>query len=161
MKVGALAILFFALSSVLFVPIVASSAAPSAPVDLVAFAGRDYVDLSWKAPASDGGSNLTTYALFRGENPEDMVLMANFTANVTAYHDENVETARTYFYQVAAWNEGNMSVRSDMVLATIPKVETTDNGTLVGVVALAIAAVAIQLGIVAIWVILKKGARKQ
>ena len=38
---------------------------PSAPTNLVAIPGNDELTLSWDAPASDGGANITTYPVSR------------------------------------------------------------------------------------------------
>ena len=156
---GAVLIAIFTLS--LVSPAFASAAAPSVPLDLQAVAGKSYVDVSWKAPADTGGSGLTNYSLYKGTDQAHLSFVENITVNVTAYHDENVETGNTYFYHVTAWNDGNESFWSNTAVATVPAPEQTNDGTLIGVVAIAVAAVAIQLSIIAIWVILKKVEKKQ
>ena len=48
---------------------------PSAPQNLQATPGNAQVSLTWSAPASDGGAQLTGYKLYRGLSPggEDLV----------------------------------------------------------------------------------------
>src|SRR5262249_44912182 len=47
-------------------PVAVEATAPSAPRSLAAVAGNGSVSLSWSAPASDGGSAITGYNVYRG-----------------------------------------------------------------------------------------------
>jgi hypothetical protein len=55
-----------------------------------------YVDLSWKAPADNGGSPLTNYTLYKSTDPSTMSYWGNVTGNITAYHDYNVEAGHIF-----------------------------------------------------------------
>jgi len=141
----------------LILPSTGMGVEPSSPMDLQASARMTYVDLSWKAPADNGGSPLTNYTLYKSTDPSTMSYWGNVTGNITAYHDYNVEAGDTYFYQVTVWNDANESTSSNMVVVTIPTPAKSDDAAVIGIIALAMAAIALQLGIIAIWVILRKG----
>ncbi|HSV42312.1 MAG TPA: fibronectin type III domain-containing protein [Methanomassiliicoccales archaeon] len=132
----------------------------TAPTDLELVAGRDFVDLSWKAPVFNGDGNLTNYSIYRGFAPDDMQHLGNVTVNITAFHDGGVSAGDTCYYYVTAWNETAESAPSNAVVVTIIAQEKVEDGTLLGVIALAIAAVSIQLSIVAIWVMVRKAGSK-
>ncbi|MEM3567438.1 MAG: fibronectin type III domain-containing protein [Thermoplasmata archaeon] len=96
--------------------------APSAPRNLVAEIGDRKITLSWVQPASDGGSPITNYRIYRStvsgtETPFAII------GNYTAYTDTNVTPGVTYYYQVAAINaigEGNKSNEANATAATTP-----------------------------------------
>ena len=46
-----------------------SDGKPSAPIGLTAVPGDGEISLSWNAPASDGGSSLASYNVYRGTSP--------------------------------------------------------------------------------------------
>src|SRR5439155_34200 len=48
---------------------------PSAPQNLVATGGNAQVTLTWQAPASDGGSPITNYKIYRGVAPGSETLL--------------------------------------------------------------------------------------
>lgn len=128
------------------------------PQTLQADAGMDYVDLNWISPGISTG--LDNYSVYRGTDEAHMEQIANVTVNCTAYHDSNLEKATTYFYRVTAWYGENESVGSNTVVVTTLPPESVQDSTLLGVVAIAISAIAMQLAIVAIWVMLKKGNKR-
>lgn len=144
----------------ILMPINVLGSAPSTPQDLQVQTGKTFVDLSWKAPVSAGGGNITVYSLYKGTGSETLFHLTNLTANVTAFHDQDVEAGTTYFYQLTVWNNDGESGWSNMVVVTTPDSEQTSDQTLIGVAAIAVAAIALQLSIIAIWVMLKKGNRK-
>lgn len=147
-------------SLAVLIPLSVLGAAPSPPQDLQAQTGKTYVDLSWKMPSSTWG-NITNYSIYKGTGSETLSHLTNLTANVTAFHDQDVEAGTTYFYQLTAWSEENESGWSNMVVVTTPEPEQTSDQTLIGVAAIAIAAIAMQLSIVAIWMWLKKYNKKE
>ena len=59
--------------------------------------------LSWTAPASDGGSSITGYEIWRGTTSGAASLLTT-VGLVTSYTDASVSNGTTYYYQVAAVN---------------------------------------------------------
>jgi fibronectin type 3 domain-containing protein len=84
---------------------------PGAPTGLTATAGNGQVALAWTAPASNGGSAITGYRIYRGTSSGAETLLIT-TAAVTTYTDTAVVNGTSYFYQVTAVNDLGESVRS-------------------------------------------------
>src|SRR6187401_1338336 len=61
------------------------------------------VTLSWSPPASNGGSMITGYRVYRGTVSGGESLFENLGV-VTSYTDTNVVKGVTYYYQVSAVN---------------------------------------------------------
>ncbi len=124
---------------------------PSAPRSLAAAAGNATVTLTWQAPASDGGSAVTSYKVYRGATAGSEVLLTTL-GNVLTYTDSAVTNGQTYFYQVTATNGFGESPKSNEVSA-IPNVPPPpgDNtlliagGVIVVVAIVAIAAAAMRM----------------
>lgn len=111
----------------------AGVAAPLAPLNLTVIAGDGYVDLDWDVPASDGGSAITDYQIYRSTSSgvaldDSYVLTGN---TLTNYRDNNVENGTTYYYKVAAENSVGIGSLSDEYSA-IPQIVViyvdADNG---------------------------------
>ena len=66
-------------------------------------AGNASVALSWTAPASDGGSPITGYQIWRGTTSGGATLLTTVGPG-TGYTDTAVSNGTTYYYQVAAVN---------------------------------------------------------
>lgn len=91
-------------------------AAPSAPMTLaVTNASSSHIDLSWLAPASDGGSAITTYTVYRGASSGSGVSVASTTS--TSYSDTNVTGGNTYYYTITASNAVGEGPHSNEVSA--------------------------------------------
>jgi len=93
---------------------------PSAPQNLAATGGNAQVTLTWQAPASDGGSPITNYKIYRGLAPTTETLLTT-VGNVLTYTDSAVTNGLTYYYQVSAANspgEGGEGPRSNEASAT-------------------------------------------
>jgi hypothetical protein len=85
---------------------------PSSPTDLTAMPGDSFVELTWNAPTSDGGSPITNYVIYRGTSSGSLVLL-NQIGNVLSYNDSDVTNGITYFYSVSALNAIGEGPKSD------------------------------------------------
>src|SRR5256884_61471 len=90
----------------------APPAPPSAPQNLAATGGNAQVTLTWQAPASDGGSPITNYKIYRGVAPSTETLLTT-VGNVLTYTDSAVTNGVTYYYQVSAVNAAGEGPRSN------------------------------------------------
>ena len=90
---------------------------PSAPRNLAATGGNAQVTLNWQSPASDGGSPLTNYKIYRGSAPGAESLLTT-VGNVLAYTDGAVTNGVTYYYQVSAVNSQGEGAKSNEASAT-------------------------------------------
>src|SRR2546429_20374 len=90
---------------------------PSAPPNLAATGGNAQVTLTWQAPASDGGSPITNYKIYRGLAPGSETLLTT-VGNVLTYTDSGVTNGGTYYYQVSAVNSPGEGAKSNEASAT-------------------------------------------
>ncbi len=129
---------------------------PAVPQELSGKAGIEHIDLSWFQPVQ-GASGLENYSVYRGSGPEDMERIDNVTVNLTAYHDGDLAEGTTYFYFVTSWYNGTESAPSNALAITTGTEPERENLFTIGVVlAIVIAAIAMQIAIVAIWVLIRK-----
>ena len=99
-----------------------SATVPTAPTLNSATSGPASVALSWSAPASDGGSAVTSYKVYRGTASGGETFLTTL-GNVTSWTDGNVTNGTTYFYKVSAVNstgEGALSSERSAIPATVP-----------------------------------------
>src|SRR5439155_1174291 len=85
--------------------------------NLVATGGNAQVTLTWQAPASDGGSPITNYKIYRGVAPGSETLLTT-VGNVLTYTDSAVTNGLTYYYQVSAVNSPGEGAKSNEASAT-------------------------------------------
>jgi fibronectin type 3 domain-containing protein len=93
--------------------------APTAPLGLTASGGNGSVGLSWSVPASNGGSPVTGYNIYRSTSPGGegtTAIQAGVTT--TSYTDSTVTNGTTYYYKVAAVNAAGTSPQSNEASAT-------------------------------------------
>ena len=129
---------------------------PMVPQELSGKAGMDHVDLAWFQPAQ-GTAGLENYSVYRGSGPEDMERIDNVTVNLTAYHDGDLVEGTTYFYYVTSWYDGTESAPSNALAMTTGTEPERENLATIGVVlAIVISAIALQIAVVAIWVIIRR-----
>jgi subtilisin len=91
---------------------------PSAATLTSATGGNGSVALVWSPPASDGGSPVTNYEIWRGPTSGSEVLLLTTVDAGTTYTDASVTNGQTYFYQVAAVNSVGSGPRSNELSAT-------------------------------------------
>ncbi|MHA2238461.1 MAG: fibronectin type III domain-containing protein, partial [Candidatus Hodarchaeales archaeon] len=100
---------------------------PSAPQTLTATPGDSQVSLNWSAPASDGGSTITQYNVYRATTSGGSYAnIANSTG--LSYIDTTTTNGITYYYNVTAVNavgEGPSSNEASATPATVPSAPQT------------------------------------
>jgi subtilisin family serine protease/fibronectin type 3 domain-containing protein len=77
---------------------------PGAPTLAVPSTGNATVNLSWSGPASDGGSPLTAYRVYRGTSSGGETLLTTLGPSTTSFSDTGLTNGTTYFYAVSAVN---------------------------------------------------------
>ena len=106
---------------------------PDAPTLVGATRGDALVDLSWTAPAENGGFAITSYQIFRaacsGCAPAAVITTGS---NGTSFGDTNLTNGATYYYQVAATNSlgtGAKSNERNATPATVPGAPALQSAT--------------------------------
>jgi fibronectin type 3 domain-containing protein len=77
---------------------------PTAPSNLVTIPGVYHINISWISPASDGGSPILHYSIYRGITSGGETFLAQVNFDVTSYTDNSVSSGFTYYYRVSASN---------------------------------------------------------
>jgi peptidoglycan/xylan/chitin deacetylase (PgdA/CDA1 family) len=98
-------------------PVDPNASAPGAPSLSGAVGGNGSVGLQWSAPASDGGSAITGYDVYRGTASGGETLLAQ-VGNVSGFTDTSVANGTTYYYKVSAVNAVGESALSGELSAT-------------------------------------------
>ena len=91
---------------------------PTAPQNLAATGGNNQISLQWSAPASDGGSAITAYNVYRGTTPGGEGTTPIATVVTTSYIDSTATNGQTYYYHVTAVNNVGESSPSNEASAT-------------------------------------------
>ncbi|UCF08116.1 MAG: fibronectin type III domain-containing protein, partial [Thermoplasmata archaeon] len=88
---------------------------PGAPTGLDYTFGDSFVNLSWSEPASNGGSAIISYNIYRNGSTD---ILATVPGGQLWYHDPDVINGITYTYNVSANNSVGEGPRSENILAT-------------------------------------------
>ena len=94
---------------------------PDAPRSLAARAdGPSVIEVSWEAPASDGGAEITGYRIeaSRRENTGWTVIAANTRSAVTSHRHTGLLAGSRWYYRVSAINAKGVGPVSRVVFAT-------------------------------------------
>jgi PKD repeat protein len=109
--------------------------APGAPTGLAATAGTGQVSLSWTAPSSNGGVNITSYRVYRGTSSGSETLLTSGGCSslgaVLSCTDAGLTAGTTYFYKVSAVNAIGEGPQSNEASAT-PTASTCTAAQLLG-----------------------------
>ncbi|HUR67768.1 MAG TPA: fibronectin type III domain-containing protein [Candidatus Thermoplasmatota archaeon] len=93
------------------------STTPNPPASLSATAGNAQVSLSWSAPASNGGSAITGYTIYRGTSSGGATFLATIGTN-TSFVAAGLTNGQAYFFNVTAINANGQSSSSNEATAT-------------------------------------------
>jgi fibronectin type 3 domain-containing protein len=96
---------------------------PLAPQNLLAIGGNNRIDLTWDAPANDGGHPITNYKIYRGASQGGETLLIEL-GDVQSYTNAGLTNGQKFFYKVSAVNSVGESALSDEVNATAMTVPT-------------------------------------
>jgi len=91
--------------------------APSSPQTVKAAAGDTNVHLTWDPPATDGGTPVTGFQVYRSTAPGAEKPIATI-GDTTDWSDTTVSNGTTYYYKVAAVNSVGAGTLSAEVTAT-------------------------------------------
>jgi len=80
---------------------------PGKPRSLVCTAGNGFNTVEWSTPDYDGGKDLVSFNIYRGEHShfEDQALIGTVEYTDLNYTDEDVNVGTLYYYRVTARNE--------------------------------------------------------
>ena len=92
----------------------ARAVAPGAPQSLAATAAGTAINLSWDAPASDGGAEITGYRIETSTDGEDWSELVSSVTGTT-YADTGLTIGTTHYYRIAARNSAGLGAASDAV----------------------------------------------
>ena len=85
-------------------------AVPGPPISLRASAGADRVDLSWAAPGSDGGAQVSGYDIYEATAPGSAASLAGrTTGGATTYRVTGLRPGANYRFYVTALNSAGAS----------------------------------------------------
>jgi len=90
---------------------------PGQPIGLTAVPADRQVSLAWSAPASNGGSPITNYAIYRGTTSGGETLLLT-VGNILSHVDPGLTNGVTYYYTVAAINSVGQGPNSTETSAT-------------------------------------------
>ncbi len=96
----------------------------SAPQNLTATAGDAHVQLAWQAPASQGGSPVVAYVLYRCTHGNPFALLRRVDNTFFSYIDTPVTNGTTYYYTVTAENSEKAGPASNEVWAMPASIPT-------------------------------------
>jgi uncharacterized protein YccT (UPF0319 family) len=103
---------------------------PTAPRSVVGIAGDTQASVSWGAPTSDGGSDITDYIVeYQQDGAATWLVFADGTSNTTSATVTGLTNARAYQFRVSALNAVNTSATSGASVAVTPDTTTTTTST--------------------------------
>jgi fibronectin type 3 domain-containing protein len=75
------------------------------------------IDLAWSPPASDGGSPITAYRIYRSTSPGNETLLTSVAGSASTYRDPTTIRNRSYYYVIRAVNAVGLGPPSSEVTA--------------------------------------------
>lgn len=88
---------------------------PGPPLDLASTYEGGRVTLTWRAPISDGGSEITGYRIYMGQDPVSKEFLAGVGPAETRFEIQITDVSRDHYFHVTAVNERGESVPSESV----------------------------------------------
>jgi hypothetical protein len=82
--------------------VAARGTAPAAPANLTATVSKSGIVLKWAAPASNGGSPVTGYRVYRGTTSANLAFYVSYGPDAIGMTDTSVTRRTRYYYRVTA-----------------------------------------------------------
>jgi hypothetical protein len=128
--------------------------APGAPTNLTAAPGNTSVTLTWTTPASDGGSPITGYKLYRSTTSGGTYSLIASPSALT-YTDTGLTNGQTYWYKVSAVNAIGVGTNCSAVSALVSQ-PVSPAGDMTMLILAAVLAIALVLVAVLLYMRKKK-----
>ena len=127
-----------------------SITSPTSPTNVNGTRGDHFVRLTWATPSSNGGSDVNTYIIYRGDVSGQETYFSEVSGTALLFNDTTVDNSKTMYYKVVAVNSEGKSVASGEFSIAAPSNSTTDNSGLLmliiaGVIAVVVIAVVVIL----------------
>ncbi|MGA1848601.1 MAG: fibronectin type III domain-containing protein [Thermoplasmatota archaeon] len=74
--------------------------------------GSGYVTLAWDPPPYTGGRDIVNYKVYRGDNPDKLVVIETLSGDSDSFTDTTVKNGKVYYYSIQAINsqlDGNLT----------------------------------------------------
>jgi fibronectin type 3 domain-containing protein len=105
---------------------------PSVPRDLTLTPSNGEIMLAWLTPLINGGSAITNYSIYRGENTETAVYLTTTNGPVLSFIDSGLTNGFTYYYRIAAINIYGEGSKTDIV-SSVPRTVPSAPSNLVAI----------------------------
>jgi len=79
-------------------------AIPTPPKNPKISSGDGFVNVSWGTPGDNGGTVITKFNIYRGNESGEKVVIGSVNANTLYYNDTSVTNGIRYFYNITALN---------------------------------------------------------
>jgi fibronectin type 3 domain-containing protein len=126
---------------------------PSAQQDLQSTPGTAQATITWQAQASDGGTPITGYKLYRSSTSDGTYSLLAYVSGLT-FIDTGLAGGQTYWYKLSAVNEVGEGAQSPAFSIIVPQTvgPTTDN-----TIVILLEVIAIAMALVVVLILLRKG----
>jgi hypothetical protein len=113
--------------------------------------------LTWQAPASNGGSSIIGYKVYRA-TAEGAVYSLVASTSSMSFADSNVTAGQSYWYKVSAVTAAGEGTQGPAFSASVTKAGPTSNNTLLIVVAVVVIALVL---VVVVVMVKRRGVKKR
>ncbi len=91
---------------------------PDPPEKIEVDCGNRFVNITWKLPTKDGGSEIVGYIIYKGEESNQLFRLDAVRADRYFYNDTTVINGMTYFYRIISVTYIGESIPTDTIICT-------------------------------------------
>jgi hypothetical protein len=118
-----------------------SVTSPTIPSNVNGTRGDHFVRLTWLSPASNGGSDITKYVIYRGESSGAEAYVGEVSGTSLLYNDTSVGNSNALYYKVVAVNSEGLSLASQEFKINAYSANASDDSSLMLLVIAGVVAV--------------------